>query len=548
MFRSTVLALGFCALSAAAVGATDFEAVDSDLWVPLSDLGDAATVELTTPDGEPVHGTWRALGPSDTLRYAIRGDGTLRVETRALVGGGSGEVEVRLGVRTAPGTVRALLRRSSGAQRLQLDDGSGEVVTVLVADVDRWETPLVAGSERVDVFLREERSQPVLVRVLARGSLERPAYSASGPTEVDWEVEAGVLGAGLDTNAYLAPSDSNSAETAFFWPALIDAGVRIDPAGRLDLGFDYSFDGTFHSDTILNEYRHRAEAWQRWRHLSVGAARDFELQLQQVFRTKNRTYFGRGYSEEIETAAGNPPAHDSPLADRFDWREGQLVAAVEFGPRTGWSSDVEAGYVRRDYVEDYENDPTTYSLDQDRWVGRWRVRWRNEEDLWVRVGLAVEDRFYDEKFAREADGTENPQQQTHITYWPFEVEFGRRPPEGLRWHLTLGRERIVDRYAGYWDRTDWAFTGDLDWVTESGHRVGARLRRSVTDYDRSRVGNTQAGPVREKDLWILGVKGLYRLDRHWRIEAWTEFKDRNNNSPTFDYTTWVSMAGLVYTF
>ena len=548
MIRSLLLALGTLVLIAPTATADNWEPVDSELWVPLPDTGQSPTLQLATPEGRPVRGTWRALGSGDTLRFAIRGTGTLRVETRALLQRSPSEVEYRIGVRTAPDSVRLLLRRSSDPQSLRLVDPDGAERPVRAAETDRWETPLVGGSERVEVFLREARDEPVLVRVLVEGELERPSTRRARSTEVEWALEAGVLGAGIDTNAYLAPSDSAAAETAFFWPAVIDAGLRIDPGGRFDLGFDYAFDGTFHRDSILDTYRHQADAWQRWRHLSLGGAGDFELQLEQVFRTRNRTYFGRGYNEELETASGTPPIENDPLADRFDWREGQLLAGIEFGPRTGWSADVEAGYVRRNYVEDYEDDPATYSLDQDRWVGRWRVQWRNETDLWVRAGVAVEDRFYDEKFARQSDGTENPQVQSHLTYWPVEVEFGRRPRAGLRWDLGLERERIVDRYQGYWDRTDWTVAGDADWVTGEGHRVGVRLRRSITHYDRSRVGNTPTGPIREKDLWFVGLDALYRLDRHWRIEAWTEFKDRNNNSPAFDYSRWVSMAGFVCTF
>jgi hypothetical protein len=363
-----------------------------------------------------------------------------------------------------------------------------------------------------------------------------------------WDLETGFVGAGVNTNAYLAPSDSNSAEAALFWPAAVDAGIRFDPQGRLDLGFDYSFDGTFHRDEILNVYRHRLEAWQRWRRLSLGALHDLDLQLEQTFRTKNRTYFGRGYSEEIETASGNPPAQESPLADRFDWREGSLVADLDFGPYTGLSSDLRAGFVRRDYVDDYEQDPNTYSLDQNRWVGRWRVRWRSENDFWVRLALGLEDRRYDEKYAREADGTENPGVQTHLMYWPIDLEFGRRPRSGLRWDARLGAERIVDRYEGYWDRTYWRADANLAWVFPSGHSVGAQVRRSITNYDRSRVGNTTAGPIREKDMWVVGIEATALLTPHWQLVAWSEVKDRNNNSPMFDYTTWVSMAGLTYTF
>ena len=105
--------------------------------------------------------------------------GMLRLETRAVLGADESSSEFRIGVRTAPSTVRALLRRSDGAQDLvAVRETTGEVA-IRAATLDRWETELVAGSQGIDVFLRENREHPVLARVLARGELERPAPAPS---------------------------------------------------------------------------------------------------------------------------------------------------------------------------------------------------------------------------------------------------------------------------------------------------------------------------------------------------------------------------------
>ena len=403
LHRMTFLIVLVAFLATPAQATQDWIRVDSTLWVPIPASGPSISVKLVEDTGEFVRGTWRMIAPGDTLHFAVRGTGMLRLETRAVLGPGDASAEFRMGVRTAPSTVRALVRRSDGVQDLVAVSEATADVAMRTATVDRWETELVAGSEGIDVFLRENRAHPVLARVLARGELERPAPEPSRRSRVTWDLQAGVLGAGFDTNAYLAPSDSNSAETKLFWPAEFFVGTRIDAARNFDLRFDYSFNGLFYGDTILNEYRHRLGARQSWSRVSFGLLGEAVIELEQRIRTKNRTYFGRGYNEEIETAAGSPPAQDGFLADRYDWREGWVGADVMVGGRNGIGYGATVGYVRRNYVEDYENDPDTYSLDQGGVAGALRVEWRNEADAWARFTAGVRDRRYDEKFARDVN-------------------------------------------------------------------------------------------------------------------------------------------------
>ena len=548
LHRMTVLIVLVAALAMPAQATQDWARVESTLWVPIPASGPGVTVKLVEDTGEFVRGTWRMIAPGDTLHFAVRGTGMLRLETRAVLGADESSSEFRIGVRTAPSTVRALLRRSDGAQDLvAVRESTGEVA-IRAATLDRWETELVAGSQGIDVFLRENREHPVLARVLARGELERPAPAPSRKSRVRWDFQAGLLGAGFDSNAYLAPSDSNSAETALFWPAEFFAGTRIGAARNLELRFDYSFDGLFYGDTILNEYRHRVEARQSWSRVSFGPLGEAVIEFEQRLRTKNRTYFGRGYNEEIETAAGNPPAEDGFLADRYDWREGWVGVDVMVGDREGIGYGATVGFVRRDYVEDYESDPDTYSLDQGGVAGALRVEWRNEANTWARFSAGVRDRRYDEKFARDINGATVRSVESHLVYWPVEIDFGQRPHLGLRWRGGIERERIVDLYQGYWDRTAWRVSAVGTWAFRGGHRLDARVRRSVTNYDRSRVGNIPTGPIREKDTWLIGAEGNYALGRHWRVRASLDLKDRNNNSPEFEYSSWIGMAGLTWSF
>jgi len=542
MFRSIILAIALFA-SVTAHADDEWRPVQGTKWTPIPPSGGGAACTLTAPDGVALQGNWRSLVYGDTLRFDLRGSGSLRVETRAVVDDGTAEASYRMGVRTSPSVVRKLSRNSGGAIAVQTDCGPS-LITVL--DADRWETEIVAGSERVDVFLREDRGQPVMVRLLARGEIERPGLAGGPPPE--WNLEAGILGVGFTTNAYLAPSDSNSAETALFLPVDITAGVRIEPRRNLRLDFEYGFDAVLFSDTILNEYRHRLQAQQRWENLDLGRMGTGQFELEERLRTKDRTYFGRGYDEEAETAAGNPPADQAPLADRFDWREYSVMADLGIEATDEFDYGFAAGYVRKDYVEDYEDDPNTYALDWGGAVAQAQAEWKNDRDFYVELTAEVSDRRYDEKYARDVDGNTIVTETSHLSYWPIDVEVGRRPHIGWRWNAGVAATRILDHYEGYWDRTAWDFHADATLAMKEGHRFRLGVARSVTNYDRARVGNTPAGPIREKDTWSIGGKADYALGEHWRAVAEIDLVDRNNNSRTFDYSVVEGFGGLSWVF
>jgi hypothetical protein len=531
--------------------AAAWQPIDSDLWVPLSPEGDAAREILSAVDdagvAEPLHGRWTAMAPGDTVVFAIRGRGMLRVETRPVFATDARVRRYRLGVETAPGTWRKLVRREEFATVAV----AGDEMALRLGEADRWETPLVEGSERVRVTLREQRSAPVWVRVLARGELERPV--APEPTVAERgetrERSASLRtraeafgGAGFDANPYLVPkdiADTTAVRDAWFVP--LEAEVRLDlrDAVPFDVDLDYFFDGSFYDADILGETRHKLRLRQTWDGTRAG-----RLRLQQQLRSRDRTFFGRGAEEEFETGSDAVPGTNVALGDRFDWRELALVAELRREIARDWETTLEVFWLHRDYTEDYPDEPDIYSLDQDRVGAALEVQRRLGDHWEVALEAELQWWIYDEKFARDGQGGEMPDVTTRLRRLPLELSVSRDPGVGLGGSLAIGTLVTDDLREGYWDRQTLIVLGELEWQSNAPWSAELRVRRSVTEYEVSTVGNDPGAPLREKDSWRVRVRGEYEVRQDVEVFGEWEWIDLENNSRTFAYDRGVMRTGL----
>ncbi len=540
-------------------------------WVPLvpADGSDRVTLRSVAEDGstDELHGRWSRLAPGDTVAFAIRGEGILRVETRPGFASDAAARRYRLGVRTAPDVWRLLVRREAYDTLAVVAGGTAAGVgkAFRLGGVDRWETALLAGSERVLVTLREERSAPVWVRVLARGDVERleqerrrPATeaghprSAGGRDRSPWTWELGATGgAGYDGNAYLTPrdvADTAAVRDAWFLPLEVDAELVLERGLPFELELDYGFDGQFYDDTILGERRHRLLVRQTFDDLDLGPGGGGRLRLDQQFRSRDRTFFGRGDIEEFITGSDAVPGADVPLGDRFDWREWSLEAELQLEPTADWEIELTGFWLHRDYTEDYEQEPDIYSLDQDRTGVELAVRRELGADWDVGVSGEVAWWDYAEKFARDAQGDELPDVTTRLRRVPLELELRYRPRHGLRGSLAAGTLITRDLREGYWDRQTLILVAEAEYRARGPWSVEARVRRSVTDYDRSTLGNDPGAPLREKDSWRASVGGEYRVSGRLEVFGEWEWEDLENNSRTFAYRRAVVVTGVRGTF
>lgn len=558
IFKTALLLLGLLGLAPAWAGGWTWEPVGSRKWVPLKPLDHGERVALAALDdagaSTPLHGLWTRVAPGDTVAFAVRGDGMLRVETRPVFASEAAVRRYKLGVETAPGTWRHLIRRERFEAIAQV---AGQQPALRLGQADRWQTPLLADTEVVRVTLREERSAPVFVRVLGRGDIavRRDAANVVArhrpePSTADrpWRLRArATVGAAHDSNPYLVPrdiADTTAVRDAWYWPVDLAATVTLEDAlpFRVDLG--YTFAGTFYDDDILGQTRHRVQLRETWDRLGLGPLGEGRLRLDQRLRTRDRTFFGRGDIEEFETGSDAVPGATVPLGDRFDWREVHLGADLRLSPARRWTADLGAFWLRRDYTEDYPDEPDIYALDQDRLGIDLAVR-RELGGPWD-VGLvgAVQWWNYDEKFARDAQGVEQPAQTTRYRRVPLTVEVRRHVRHGLRADLAVGALITSDRYQGYWDRQTLIVLGKLEWRARGPWSASVRARHSSTEYDASTVGNDVGGVLREKSSLRLAVQGDYRIDDRMEVVAVWRWTDLENNSSTFAYTRGTLEAGV----
>lgn len=527
-------------------------------WKPVLPMDPAARARLieagqTRPASSASY-AW--LEPGDEIRFDVVGEGELRIRTRPVFADTGDDEVFRLAVCYDDTTCRYFKRRSAvdATWSLERVDGVVPAAPLLLGEEDVLEIGMPALDAPLTLRNRS-RTKAVLVRVLVRGGLEpaAPRMTVEEPepirssvqtvrTRVDWDVD--LLQLGWDSNAYLAPADSSSEQGRFFWP--VRAGVDWRRTSRdLTWKAGYSFSGRLYDDEILNEYRNRLDAEQSWRPDRDSKLHDFRFGLEESFATKNETFFGRGDDVEFETITDGAALS---LKDRFDaW-------TFSAGPVIDWqaSGTLELtgafSYLRRDYREDYAGHSDIYSLDQDRFEYTLEADWEATDQLEVSAQTGLTDKRYDEKFVRDADGLEiRSETARYVRTWA-QVELDWEHESGLSLGAELKLYRNRDQFAGYWDSDGFAIEGTAGWETEGGHRVRARLRRSSTDYDLSRVGNDPSEPLRSKDVWNLRADGRYRLSDRVDAVARLHYKDYDYNSRLFAYERLLTRAGVAVSF
>jgi hypothetical protein len=514
--------------------ASSWETVDSDLWIPIGPEGDPDRVRLEA-DGEPLDGRiWTWMAPGDTLRFAVRGDGRLRVETRPAFRTDAPVRRYRLGVVTDPTTTRRLVRRSRFEAVATLSGDRAD--TLRLAERDRWETDLVPGSREIRVFLREERSAPVLTRVLARGDVRVPAddppIAATG--DRSWSAELELAALGYDDNAYLTPRDETGRTEEVQWPLRLEFDWSPIETHDFEFEFDYDLDSRRYSDEILDETQHRASLRQTWDDRGLLLLGDTRLRLEQRYRHRDKTFFGRGDDEEFDTASDVLLDTRIGLGDRFDWNEGRLLADLRSHPGAGWTLEAEVFALRRDYTEDYEGEPDIYALDQWRYGGAVAVERELGHDWSLVADAGFQAWDYDEKFARDDAGELLPGTTTLYHRFPTGLALERDPYRGLHLELAGGALITRDRHASYWNRTTWIGEVDTEWVADHW-ALGGRVRRSVTGYDNATIGNDVGAALREKDSW----RAEFEFEWEWSASVASilryEYEDLGNDLPTFAY-------------
>ncbi|MBD3220783.1 hypothetical protein GF314_06035 [bacterium] len=110
--------------------------------------------------------------------------------------------------------------------------------------------------------------------------------------------------------------------------------------------------------------------------------------------------------------------------------------------------------------------------------------------------------------------------------------------------MALGVLVTRDLHEGYWDRQTRIVLAEVGWRSRADWELELRVRRSISDYDRSTVGNDPGAPLREKDSWRVRLQGEAPLsDAVLVFGAWN-LEDLENNCRTFAYSRGTVVIGV----
>ncbi len=533
-------------------------ATSSQKWRPIRPEAPAQRLQLKNfdPASKPADEgrTWTRVSVGDTLVFRYRGSGQFRLDARPVLEDEAEEATLRYGLRFGHEPPRRFRRHSTfgGNYRIApLSPSSTISDAVLLGDLDRNTIELSPDQQTIYFFLRKKGAKEALVRGLVRGEVERLniAYrDGKKSSGGEWSFDAALGGAGYTSNVYLAPKNGVAASGAGFWPAEVDLRYRNRESLPFRFTADYSFDGRFYNDPILDERRHSVQLEQEWDFGRALGMRNVQFTLSERMKTKDDTFFGRGATDEFETSGLNGRV---PFGNRFDYTEWTGEGALAF--RTAENFEVTTTFRarRRDYDNDYSDDPTIYSLDQNRFEIGTRLAWELSKSTTLSLDASMEAQNYDEKFSRDLQGVNVVTEPTRLRRWPIEVGLRYRPRLGFQARASLGLLVTQDLYQGYWDRTSSIYRAELGWKFTRRNRINAWVRGSSTSYDSARVGYLLTNslgvtnPIRDKSSLRLGIEGEYGLYRNADLVLSYSYENLDNNSPLFAYQRSEVLGGIV---
>ena len=528
-------------------------------WKPVSPAGDLDRVRVivvTGADNEsPERGIWTVLDPGQEMRFTLTGRGPVRLETRPEFGSEIESDAYRLLV-ALPDTVRRLKRHAPWENNVRYQaahsaNPSASQSIVGLGETDQWQLDWQSVQGDLVVTNRIENQRRILCRVLLGEGVakyKKPgAPKKSKPLVQSFGFEAALPQIGWDSNAFVAAKDAPAAEKEAQWflPVDLEFNFEKDFNVRTAWQAKYTFEGSFYSDPVLDERRHRVHLGGESHLGSLKRRQGVDFFYGYRFTDKNDTYNGRGDREEFETTdpVTNQPV---PLGNRFDYQEHRLVGGLskDLGRRSEAKATVSG--LSKDYKHDYAAYSDIYSLDQDHLEFELEFVFRPRRDVKLGARGTYLAKDYVEKFSRDLTGAEVIETPTslHNTSLILGGDFGRG--EGLRSHAEVKFFSSSDQYAGYWDYSGYAVEGGGGWRWAEGHKIDASLRYSSKDYDNSHVDHDPALPLRVKSVLNFRLTGEYVLNENWEGIARLHYKDAENNNAAFAYTRTEIIFGLSY--
>jgi hypothetical protein len=363
---------------------------------------------------------------------------------------------------------------------------------------------------------------------LAAALLQPAAGARAGSrAPLTWRLDV-TTGAGWTSNAYEVERD---ARDGLFVPLELE----LELGRRVRRDFRWNVELDLERPSFLDAELRQAEETEasvagRWRWtVRRGSHAPARIELKAAAsadRSRLTSRFDPG--EELVS-------HDHDLSHRYDANQLRVDLDVSWRPRGRWRWGVEAMARRRDYVEDYEDEPAVDSLDfTEAEVSGW-AEWRPIRSFELKTELGVGRRAYDERFVRNAAGSVDPKSATRYAFTTAGLDLRWRASERWRTWMSVSRESRADGRSGWDDRRrDRAL---VRWYFEPTDGVELRLtgRWDRKRYPWSHVGNDLDRPLRRVDARATDLAVELELAPSWTLEAGIGIESEDSRTPGYSF-------------
>ncbi len=521
-------------------------------WRPALPATNQPRVHLANRELKPSSSTsYFFLSPGETMRVGFDGSGgRARIQAMPVLQPGEKIEYLRYTVAFDDGTQRRFKRRTNGNHLTKVKRAATTPwswtgpTTVAVGRENRHEIEVPRDARTLSIQPNGQDGRQMFVRVVLSDELHPrlPGWARQGDGESGvWTMNLGfaLAGGGYDSNAYLAPKGGVEAIGASYWPADLSIDFRAHPTPDFEFSADYDFEGQFYQDEILNQSEHSIRLKEEWTPHRFD--QKWRFSLDQRVRLRDETFFGRGQTEEFESAqSGNLVS----LADRFDALDYRGGTQLEYRPSSQTTWRVRASWMRADYNEDFSAFPDIYALDNEEWTtGLYFLRkFRGPWSLRASTSLTRQD--YDEKFSRDATGAEAPTVATSLNRVRASLAVRRALRFGPQVAAKATMVRSTDQFQDYWSYDRWELELEAGWHWRSGLGLMAEIERGRTSYDNANVDYDPAQPLRKKDPLMVSLEARYRLAIMADAVVRYEYLDREYNSKRFAYSRSSVLVGF----
>ena len=380
--------------------------------------------------------------------------------------------------------------------------------------------------------------KPRVAWVAALLALAVGGPSAQARRPLRWSVDL-LTGAGATDNVFESESDRRSGLFADLRLQL-ELGRR-SPGFRWEVGLD--LDRRWFPDRSLKRGDESdGELSARWQwDLHRDRARPMRVRLKtsaSAHRTQLTSRFATG--DELIGTGGTSLLH------RYDADQLRVDWDVTFGQGRDLSWAIGGTLRRRDYRQDYSDEPAIDSLDHGEMSVDASVEWKVSSRVEWGGRVELGRRGYRERFVRDLSGKIVPGLATRYRDLGLTTDLRFRVSERVRGWFLIGHESRSEGHAGYDDRQrDRAL---LRWYYEPADRLKLRWTAEAerSTWPRAHVGYDPAKSLRRTWVRRLSFDLELELGRRWSLSAALEAERQDSRSPGYSFDRNVVSVGMTH--